>query len=402
MYTNLSSRVRAIVLGFVWLLVVVLQAQAGEARQETAAIKTRSGTIPVEQLVAPVLLNADFECTEGYSPDQNNDGKEIFIPDQWNLTTIEGAPIIHSARMFYAKSCDGSAHVERMSGIDSMVVRAKDMETPPEPGKPFDIAIHQQISATIGGAYSLSGWMLSLCGGSAVPNDCPDDYYIAKMLGIDPTGGTDPLAPTVVWTENRRNFIENGKKVGWQNLRVAAVAQASTITIFARINSPFRWHGNHAFIDALSIVRSPVANLAVPPVIIGIEMTVQWDGEQSPDVEAIPKGTYQLLIDVQYRHQAATDWIDFQDGYVSAGSAPLTVNCTDTGYEFRVRARAEQPPAPPEGAWPNHRYEGVWSEPVAVTFVSQQITGVDEEFVDAPDSFHVYLPAIAYEKTCQG
>lgn len=185
------------------------------------------------------------------------------------------------------------------------------------------------------------------------------------MLGIDPTGGTNPNAESVIWAENRHNFIEDGKRVGWQQIGVSAIAEASTMTIFARIKSPFRWHGNYAFIDALSLVRAPVVRLNVPAIINGTTINLQWEAMQSVDVAAIFGGTHQLLIDLQYHRQIDEDWTNRQSGFVGAGSAIINVPCTGTTYEFRIRARAEQPAAPASaGAWPNHRYLGIWDAPV--------------------------------------
>ncbi|CAN5663493.1 hypothetical protein BH10CHL1_BH10CHL1_18400 [soil metagenome] len=360
---NLSLRISAIALGLVGLLLFTVQRQASPSSGETP-----HGTIPD---MVSAIQNNDFECTTGYYTQTNALSKTVYIPDDWNLVTITGTPRIQSARVNFAKRCDGDAHVERISGIDSLLVEAQDLEKLPLPGKLFDVAFYQQISATVGGAYSLSGWMLSLCGGSNVPNDCPPTYYMAKMLGIDPTGGTDPLASRVVWVEDRQNFIENGKRIGWKNLRTSAIAQATTITIFVRINSPFQWHGNHAFIDALSLVRAPLADLTLPATITATnQMTVAWSGVQSPDVTTIPGGTYTLYFDVQYRQASAAGWKDLVNGAQNAGSTLFTARCANTTYEFRVRARAEQPPAPPEGASPNQRYPGVWSEPTAVFFQS--------------------------------
>lgn len=353
---NRSWRVGAIALGILWLLLVVVQAQATADSGQSA----RGGTIPAE---APILKNWDFECSSGYYTQTSTSGKTLYIPNDWKVVVIQGNPKIHSARINFTGSCTGSGHVERIHGEDSWFVEAQDLEKLPLPGKPFDVAFYQQISATVGGAYSLSGWMLTLCGGSAVPNDCPAGYYMDKLLGLDPTGGTDPLADTVVWTSNRRNFIENGNRVGWSNLRTSAIAKAVTITVFARINSPFQWHGNHGFVDGLSLVRSPVATLTVPVTVTNPPITVTWSGQQSPDVEAIPGGTYKLYVDVQYRPISTTNWLDLVNGAQAPGSTTLNTRCSNQGYEFRVRARAEQPPAPPEGASPNQRYPGVWSEP---------------------------------------
>jgi hypothetical protein len=347
----------------------------------------------------PLLLNASFECAVGYYTQTNPLSETLYIPNDWSLAVITGAPVVHSARLFFAGACaENGRHVERIDGLDSITARAQDLETPPAPGKPFDVAFYQQTTAITGVAYSLSGWLLTLCGGSATPSDCPDDVYIAKMLGVDPTGGVDPLAESVLWAENRDNFVDNKNKfIGWANLRLGVVAEAMTLTVFARLSSPFQWHGNHGFIDALSLARAPTATLtSLPAVVTGTrQLTLTWTGAQSADAQAIPGGTYQLLFDIQYRRAEAAEWQEMVVGHVGEGSILFTANCVDTAYHFRIRARAEQPPAPPEGAWPNHRYPGVWSEPAAVRFAvsptaTMPITG----------DHQLYLPLIANEPQC--
>lgn len=314
--------------------------------------------------VATALVNAGFECAQGMTPQPGIDG---LVPDGWQAVVLAGRPTLNSTRIQFTGRCDGDGFVERIEGDDSLAMLSQDIETPPEPGKPFDAVVYQQMPAIPGTAYSVSGWMVSLCGGSATPSDCPADAYIAKLLGIDPAGGVDPAAATVVWVEDRRNFTESR----WANLRLAATAQGDRITVFARIRSPFRWHGAHAFVDALSAVRAPTAHLvALPATVEGAELEVRWDGEQSPDIAAIPGGTYQLLFDVQTRPVGQAEWRDWQVG-VPVGAARLTVDpCTPVqAVELRVRARAEQPPGS-GGAWPNHRYPGDWSTPGRVTFAN--------------------------------
>jgi hypothetical protein len=361
----------AVAFGLAWLLVIGL---AGLAQGNEA--QTGQATIPP---VKPHLNNPDFECSIGYYESETNNApnRRAFIADGWKLAPTEGGPTIDSAHIFYSEGgsreqrCNSNWDGEKISGRDSQLIRARDLERPPDPGKAFDAAVYQQTPATPGGAYSVSGWFLSLCGGSATPSDCPDNVYMAKMLGIDPTGGTDPNASGIVWTENRNNFVdEDGNRIGWSNLRTVATAQATTITVFARIDSPFNHHGNHAFIDAISILRAPIVNMdKLPAVVTGTrELLLSWKAEQSPDVLEIPGGTYELLVDIQVKRPGAADWQDLAVGLVNQESLPFTAACANTQYEFRIRARAEQPPAPPDGASPNQRYPGVWSEPIRVRF----------------------------------
>jgi hypothetical protein len=375
-------------LGAMMLLLSTIHLSA----QADPAVIVETGTIPP---VAPILHNTDFECTTGYYTTTNAISEVISVPNHWQLRISEGSPRTKSTRLDVVKSCvETGAHVERIHGIDSMLIQAQDLERPPTPGKPFDVAIYQQVSATVGGAYSLSGWLLSLCGGSAVPNDCPEGYYMAKMLGIDPTGGVDPHALTVIWAEDRRNFVENDERVGWTNVRLAATAQAPTITVFSRIHSPFQWHGNHAFIDALGLVRAPVASLVLPAEITGSQVVVLWQGEQTPDVEAIPGANYHLYFDLQYRHEDETDWQDWLAGEEETGSKVFSARCVNTAYEFRIRARAQQPDDDPR-AQPNQRYPGVWSEPVRVFF--HRVSGASTTALGENQAF---LPVIANHLDC--
>jgi hypothetical protein len=352
------------------------------------------------------LANADFECGDGgYYEATNSRGETILLPNGWTLRDDGAVPFVSSARIaFEGKrgSCTTrEKHVEKISGEDSLFVSSLDIETPPEPGKPFDVSIYQQVEAMTGTAYSLSGWMLTLCGGSnAEPkNDCPPDYYMAKLLGIDPTGGTDPDAPSVVWRENRNNFVdENNERIGWSNLYTSARAEGDKITIFARIDSPFRWHGNHGFIDALSLVEAPVAALEVATATVegsaGLSVTLTWDGSIGPDIPTIPGGNYVLLYDVEYWHPLNGEWRDLQEGAEAPGSMQFAARCQDADYQFRVRARAEQP-EDQEGSWPNQRYRGVWSDPISVPVPP------GSEPQPLPEGLeHLYLPLLGGAASC--
>ena len=359
--------------------------------------ESHNGTVP-----GPTpnrLTNADFECDNGgYYIAKNGRGEDILIPNGWFLAYNGEIPIVSSARIWFEGpkgSCyTDRKHVEKISGRDSLYVRSLDIETPPEPGKPFDVAIYQQVPANPGTAYSLSGWQLTLCGGSTMPNDCPDGYYMAKLLGIDPTGGTDMNSPNVIWSENRDNFVDgDGNRIGWSNVRTGATAQSGIITVFARINSPFRWHGNHGFMDALDLVEAPVSSLQATTSTLGsgqgISVKLAWDGTLASDIPTI-SNKFGLLFDVQYWHPRNGAWRDLQEDYAGSGSMDFTARCTGEDYLFRVRARAELPQG--SGVWPNQRFPGVWSEPlhVAVPGESNPITPPPPQGDE-----RIYMPQIA-------
>lgn len=348
-----TIRERAGAAAWVWGgLLLCMLALALAAPEEAAAEQL---TIPG----VPLVTNAGFECSGGTYAVAALQGGQMQIHNGWTVAILDGTPWLNSASLEFNRGCGG--HVEKIEGGDSLAIFAHDIEWTSQPGKPFDAAVYQQVQVTPGRAYSLSAWMVSLCGGSTTPNDCPRDYYMAKMLGIDPTGGVDPSADTVIWVEDRRNFIEDGKRVGWTNLRLAAVAEAETITLFGRIRSPFQWHGNHAFIDAFSLMEAPTAALSASEDD-GCTAQIAWEGSQSPAIGQIPGGTYRLEFDLEYRAGNAGPW---QSWLVDQPAGEATFTCPQPGaaHFLRVRARAEQPSGG-GGAWPNHRYPGLWSDPL--------------------------------------
>lgn len=379
-----AARVRAALTAACLIALLGLPGVAGaHAAADSAA------ALPPFPPAAPALQNGRFECDDGYAEEVNGWGKTIRYPQGWTLVQISGQPALNSTRMEFERQADrqngtcytNRAFVERLEGRDSLVIFAQDIESTAQPGKPFDMALYQRVAVTPGGHYSASGWFTSLCGGSNSPNDCPQGHYMAKMLGIDPTGGTDPTAPTVVWSESRAPHTE----ARWVNLRLGVVAQAAQITLFVRVNSPFQWHGNHAFIDAVSLVRAPVAELdPLPASVEGDRVALNWQGAQSPDVAAVG-GTYRLYFDVQARPEGG-GWSTVAEG-AGTGGVTYTPPGPDAAYEFRVRARAEQPEGG-GGVSPNHRYPGAWSAAQRVYFDGSGGT------IPAQQQ-RLYLPSIA-------
>lgn len=184
-------------------------------------------------------------------------------------------------------------------------------------------------------------------------------------------------------------------------MSVSAIAQAKTVTIFARINSPSRWHGNHAFIDALSLVRAPVAQILAPPMITGTTAILLWQGQLFPEITEQSGSTHQLLFDIESRHQSASTWRSLATGKLATDSLVFSANCTDTNYLFRIRGRAEQPEGI-SGASPNHRYLGVWSDPFTIHFQrpAPTVANTDPITTTINADFNLFLPILAHLKAC--
>jgi hypothetical protein len=343
--------------GVVWGLLVAAALWSG--RGEVAA--QGNWTVPP---VAPVLNNPGFECGIDCRSERNPASRDSLVPAGWSIRYLQGSPDIWSTRKYVESR--GGGWVERLDGDDSLFVRSEDIESTDKPGKPFDVVIYQRVPVTRYGSYTLTGWIWSICGtqDKTARFDCPDGHYIAKSIGIDPSGGTDPTAPSVIWSaENRKNsFRPDWTPEGIQKFGVGAMALEPALTVFVRVTSPFQFHGNLAFVDAFMLVRSPLAVFVnLPARVTGSRTTLTWDGHQSPDIAALANRNYQLWFDVQVRHGTKGEWRAVA-GDQQARSAEFQARCLNTTYQFRVRAVARQPDRSSE------IFPGAWSVPRPVYF----------------------------------
>ncbi|OIO97441.1 MAG: hypothetical protein AUK03_02465 [Anaerolineae bacterium CG2_30_64_16] len=123
-------------------------------------------------------------------------------------------------------------------------------------GGTFVAGIYTQVGGVQPGvAYRASmGW--------GAPTE-PDAF--GRRLGIDPTGGVDPNAPTVVWGPMHRGAgaLMNKQSPG-ANLDVSAVAQAPTVTVFVYVDHNYSTGINQIFIDAVSLFVDPVQPAPTP------------------------------------------------------------------------------------------------------------------------------------------
>jgi len=118
-------------------------------------------------------------------------------------------------------------------------------------GGTFKAGIYTQVKVRPGAGYRATvGW--------AGPN-APDTF--GRALGLDPTGGTDPTAPTVVWGPmhwgpgrvfNRPEF----------NIDVKARAFGDTMTVFFLVDHNRSTGNNMIFVDAIALYPDE----SVPPL----------------------------------------------------------------------------------------------------------------------------------------
>lgn len=107
-------------------------------------------------------------------------------------------------------------------------------------GVPFTAGIYQQVEVTPGVVYQTDiGWA------------APAQEDFERKLGLDPTGGTDPLAPTVIW--GRSEWTTNR----WPDLTVSARATGPTMTVFVWVHHPRAYGQDWIFLDAVGLWPDP-------------------------------------------------------------------------------------------------------------------------------------------------
>jgi hypothetical protein len=128
-------------------------------------------------------------------------------------------------------------------------------------GGTFTAGILTQVEGVQPGGTYVASW------GWGGPND-PDSF--GRKLGIDPTGGTDPLSPNVVWGPlhygpGRFLNYPGPHSPDNPNVSVAAAAQSSTVTVFVWVEHPRSTGDNFIFIDQVGLRLDPNAAPAPTP-----------------------------------------------------------------------------------------------------------------------------------------
>lgn len=98
----------------------------------------------------------------------------------------------------------------------------------------FVAGLYQQVPATPGAAYWANvTWLVYEPAGKL-------DNTVGRRVGIDPTGGTDPASPAIVWSQDLWRTFENCEFKICPELQVSAVAENSAITVFVRVEDTWR------------------------------------------------------------------------------------------------------------------------------------------------------------------
>lgn len=286
------------------------------------------GPSPSLVLAAPdyqLLTNSGMEAYR--SPYGQYAGVDCQVASGWNRFSHDGPePCFMDTRVF-ASSHLGGGWVERIEGSTSQMIISAD---------PYTAGLWQRVvGLTPGVGYGFHAAMLTIFQTSAGD---PDDGTMIKQVGIDPTGGTDPQASTVIWSEPDDHDLGP-----WDlDRRVAAFAQGAEATVFIRVISPHDAgpppYLNQSFLDSAILAQTPTVMATSPAQSESTSFVVRWDNAvAAPGVKKL-KG-----YDVQVLDEAEGIWHDWITW--TPGTSPNDSQATFTGergHTYRFRARVWQ------------------------------------------------------------
>jgi len=190
------------------------------------------------------------------------------------------------------------------------------------------------------------------------PDLPPEARNFTFWVGLDPAGGLDPYAETVVWSPARHVYNDYGR------FEVEAEAAGPRMTVFLRSRALWPYKHNDAYWDAVSLVPAgqsvsvlvlpdaPEAGasvevvLSAPAPLTHVELVLS-----GPSGEAVP-------VQMQYIRQVGATW---RWGFVSeplpAPGEYVATASADGGWEGSLGftaapAQEPGPPPPPPSSWP--------------------------------------------------
>ncbi len=206
-----------------------------------------------------LLVNGDLE-----SPYLFQDIATRTVPQGWNLWIGAGAP----------DAIPNTAEPQVRSGAVSWHIR--------QDGEAFTAAGYQTVTGiTPGNRLRLSafGWVFTC--------DDPDNRCVsaeppyfqstptagaALRVGIDPTGGVDPLAATVQWSAPVAPYDQ------WVEMHVTATAQSDSVTVFLFMTQANGLALNNVYWDSASLVVTDEPDTGSDEVPFVVPQGVQPDG----------------------------------------------------------------------------------------------------------------------------
>jgi hypothetical protein len=169
----------------------------------------------VDQNPCDVPGNLTYNCNFDAFSDHTQTGAIKQIPDGWWFFVLMGDPEFRPS-------------VDTYWGAPSQEIWSD--------GQPFTAGLYQQVTVVPGTFYHAGiGWA------------APTKRDFERRLGLDPTGGSDPTASTVIWGPS------SWEVAAWPDLGVGTWATGSTMTVFVWVHHPTSHGIDQVFLDAVGL-----------------------------------------------------------------------------------------------------------------------------------------------------
>ena len=132
----------------------------------------------------------------------------------------------------------------------------------------------QQVSGVTAGqllrfsTYALTWSCDKESKGNCSGNTSGDPSPMHLRIGIDPNGGTDAKAASIVWS------AEENAWDAWTLIQVEAVAASSSVTVFVYAYPDYRSQDNNVYVDDASLVAASARILPIPVAAAAVETAV--------------------------------------------------------------------------------------------------------------------------------
>ncbi len=276
---------------------------------------------------AATLLNGGFNNPFNDIPGRVWQGQNEKIAGGWNYFYIDANTYPGSGNASKLRWMSSAQFAAAFNGLDYYQEgdQAQNMWSSYE----FDGGVYQQVSATPGEGYIFDIDMVTYWRGPGYPDS---DGKMVKQVGIDPYGGIDPTSANVIWSNT------NSNDKAWINMAVAAAAEATTITVFAKVQAPENNSFNHTDLDMVYFEDARINTIGPPPttnlnaVANGLSVNLNWSG--SPASSWSIKG-----YEVEYKDQAESNWTTLQSKSGTSTSGNFIGQAT---HSYTIRARTWQ------------------------------------------------------------
>ncbi|MCA9911613.1 MAG: LysM peptidoglycan-binding domain-containing protein, partial [Anaerolineae bacterium] len=147
----------------------------------------------------------------------------------------------------------------------------------------FTAAIYQQATVPENANVVASAWAyLKTCNLAPGFDNCGSAVESGAFtrIGVDPTGGTDPNSPNIVWSGNSQPHDR------WEQMSVSATAAGATVTVFIYVTQRWPSDLNNVYFDSASLTvggaggPAPEGGQAVAPPAPQTVPFVVAQGEQ--------------------------------------------------------------------------------------------------------------------------